>query len=45
MGIAADLRGDAGVRMASEVGGHDGHSAAKEAEGAGDHALVLDLEQ
>jgi hypothetical protein len=39
------LRSDAGVGMAGEIGGHDGDSAAKETERAGDHALVLDLDQ
>ncbi len=42
VGVAAELRGDAGVGMAGEVGGHDRHGSSKEAEGAGGHALVLD---
>ena len=44
VGVAAELRNEAGVGMAGEVGGHHGHGAAEEAEGAGGHALVLDLE-
>ena len=42
VGVAAELCGDASIGMAGEVGGHDGDGAAKEAEGAGGHALILD---
>ena len=40
--VAAELGGDAGVGMAGEIRGHDRHGSTKEAEGAGDHALILD---
>ena len=45
VGIAADLRDDAGVGQRSEVSGHDRHSAAEEAEGRSEHAFVLQRDQ
>ena len=45
VGVAADLRHDAGVGVRGEVGGHDGHGAAKEAERRRGHALVFELDE
>ena len=45
VGVAAELGDQAGVGMSGEVGCHDGHRAAEEAEGAGGHPLALDGDQ
>jgi len=45
VGVSAELGEQAGVRLAGEVGGHDGHCAAIEAEGRSRHALVLDRDE
>ena len=45
VGIAADLRDDAGVGQCGEVGRHDRHSAAKETEGRSEHAFVLQRDE
>jgi hypothetical protein len=43
--VAAKLCDDAGVGMAGQVGGHHWDGPAKEAEGAGGHALMLELDE
>jgi hypothetical protein len=45
VGVAADLREDAGVGQRGEIRGHDRHSAAKEAEGRSEHALVFQRDE
>ena len=45
MRVAAELGDEVGVGLKREIVGHDGHGAAKEAEGRGGHELMAEIEQ